>query len=460
MNQPNPDIERLGALYDEAAARIQEDYFSFLRFKSISAQPEFKTEVLACAQWLKKYLEESQFRVELWEGNGHPVIFGENLDAGPDKPTILFYGHYDVQPVDPLELWESPPFEPVIKEGNVYARGAQDNKGQTMYVISALKTMVQNRGKLPINVKLCIEGEEESGSFLLLEKLKQYSEKLKADFLAVVDLGVASEERPTIPLGFRGITTMTLEITGSNSDLHSGSHGGIVYNPNHALVEILAKLRDETGRITVPGFYEDVKDVDNEIRERMPKDFSPDLYESMFAAKPVGGEKDFSMVESASMRPTLEINGLAGGYAGDGFKTVIPAHAIAKVSCRLVPDQDPDKIWKQVTEYIKKLAPDGISIGFPGHPEGGKPFRSDHNAPIVKALAQVYNEISGVPVEYYLEGGSIPVITHLLEAVGGETVLMGWGMMDDNMHAPNERFGLRRFKKGFVSIARLLEIIR
>ena len=459
MTQQSPDIERLGALYDEAADQIQEDYFNFLRFKSISSEVEFKSEVLDCAIWLKNYLEEGQFKVEFWEGNGHPVVFGENLDAGPDKPTILFYGHYDVQPVDPLNLWESPPFEPVLKDGNVYARGAQDNKGQAMYVISALRSLIKNNGKLPVNVKLCIEGEEECGSFLLQEKLKLKKAELKADYLAVVDLFVASEDHPTIPLGFRGITTMTMEITGSNTDLHSGSHGGIVYNPNHALVEILAKLRDDTGKITVPGFYEDVTEVDEAIRSKMPEDTNPENYEQIFGAKPIGGEKAYNMLESASMRPTLEINGLAGGYAGDGFKTVIPAKALAKISCRLVPDQDPDKIWKQVTDYIKKIAPEGLSIDFPGHPEGGKPFRSDHNSFIVKSLARVYQEIAGVEPGYFLEGGSIPVISNLVEAVGGETVLMGWGMIDDNMHAPNELFGMRRFKKGFLSIARLLEVI-
>jgi len=459
MNQRNSEIRRLTELYAQGAEQILADYFNYLRFKSISSELEFKSEVLDCALWVKNYLEESQFNVELWEGQGHPVVFAENQNAGANKPTILFYGHYDVQPVDPLELWESPPFEPVIKDGNVFARGAQDNKGQSMYVMSALRTLIKETGKLPVNVKLCIEGEEECGSFTLLDKLKGQKEKLKADFMAIVDLGASSEERPAIPLGLRGITTMTLEITGSGADLHSGVHGGIVYNPNHALVEILAKLRDASGRITVPGFYDDVTDLDEDVRSRLSTDFDPKAYEETFGAKPTGGERAYSATESGSIRPTLEINGLAGGYAGEGFKTVIPAKALAKVSCRLVPDQDPDKIWKQVTAYIKELVPEGLTVSFPGHPEGGQPFRSDHNSPIVKAVAKAYEEITGVQAGYDMQGGSVPVVTSLVETTGAQTVLMGWGLDDDNIHAPNEFFGLQRFKKGFLSIARLLEII-
>ena len=459
MDQYNADIRRHATLYDHNAKQIQADYFSFLRFKSISSEPEFKSEVRACALWVKKFLEESHFKAELWEGSGHPIVFAENLAAGPDKPTILFYGHYDVQPVDPLELWESPPFEPEIRGGNVFARGAQDNKGQTMYVMSALKILAAENGQLPVNVKLCIEGEEECGSLGLMEILNKKQAQLSADYMAVVDLGMDREDRPTIPLGLRGITTLTMILTGSNSDLHSGMHGGIVYNPNHALVEILAKLRDETGRITVPGFYDDITELEEEVRSRISFDFDSEGYERDFEAKPTGGEKTCSAVESVSLRPTLEINGLAGGYAGDGFKTVIPAKALAKISCRLVPDQNPDTIWEQVTTYIKKLVPDEIMVEFPGSPEGGNPFCSDHSSPIVKAVAQAYEEISGVQTGYNMQGGSVPVVSSLVDAVGAETVLMGWGLMDDNIHAPNEYFSMQRFKKGFLSIARLLELM-
>lgn len=459
MNSQHPDIKRLSDLYDRFASQIQEDYFTFLRFKSISSEPEYRQDVQECALWLKEYLEQGRFTVELWEGDGHPVVFAENRSAGSDRPTILFYGHYDVQPVDPLELWQSPPFEPTIRDGQVFARGAQDNKGQSMTVISALRTVMLENDGLPVNVKVCIEGQEESGSGLLLEKLTENREKLKADYLAVVDLGMVSEEAPTISLGLRGITTMTLEVTGSDSDLHSGVHGGIVYNPNHALVEILSQLRDREGRITVPGFYDDVRELAPEIRDRLRTDFDADLYQQAFGAKPVGGENAYSFVESASIRPTLEINGLAGGYAGDGFKTVIPARAITKISCRLVPDQNPHRIWQQVTDYIRQLCPDGVRVKFTGQPDYGKPFRSDPNSPIVRAVSQVYEEISGVKTGYYMEGGSVPIVTSLVQALGTDTVLMGWGLMGDNMHAPNEYFSLPRLKKGFLSIARLLEVL-
>jgi len=459
MNNSKRAIDRLSALYDRNAGIIEEDYFAFLRFKSISSEPAFKADVRACALWLLKYLKDSGFAAELWEGKGHPVVFAENLAAGDDKPTILFYSHYDVQPVDPLELWQSPPFEPTVREGRVYARGAQDNKGQTMTVISALRTVLAENDSLPVNIKVCIEGQEESGSGLLLEKLKTKRDRLKADYLAVVELGMVSEDAPTISLGLRGITTMTVELTGSNSDLHSGVHGGIVYNPNHALVEILSQLRDGEGRITVPGFYDDVRELEPEIRARLWSDFDPHLYEQVFGARPNGGEKAYTFIESASIRPTLEINGISGGYAGDGFKTVIPAKACAKISCRLVPDQDPRRIWQQVTGHIRRLCPEGVRVEITGRPDHGKPFRSNPASPVVKALAQVYKEISGVETGYFLEGGSVPIVPALVEALGAETVLMGWGLMGDNMHAPNEYFSLQRLKKGFLSVARLLEVL-
>ncbi|MBU2649260.1 M20/M25/M40 family metallo-hydrolase [bacterium] len=439
--------------------QILEDYFAFLRFKSISSEPEFSSQVNDCAIWLKQYLEESCFQVELWEGDGFPVVFGRNMQAGPDKPTVLLYGHYDVQPVDPLELWTSPPFEPVQKGDVVFARGAQDNKGQTMYVIAALRAMAAEPGGLPVNVKICLDGEEESGSFNLKQQLKAKQGDLSADYMAIVDLGMFDENHPTVSLGVRGMSAITVVVTGSDTDLHSGVHGGIVYNPNHALVEILASLRDKSGRITVPGFYDEVTELSEDIRSRLWSGIDAATYEQVFGARATGGEKAYPLTESASTRPTLEINGIAGGYAGDGFKTVIPAKAVAKISCRLVPNQDPDRIRQLLIDYIRELTPDGVTVDFPAPVKGGKPVRSNPDSKIVKAVVQAYGEISGVQAGYHLEGGSVPIIADMLDTTGAELVMMGWGLIGDNMHAPNESFSLQRMQKGFITIARMLEIM-
>jgi len=453
------DLSHLTRLYETASDKILEDYLTFLRFQSISSESEFSSQVNDCGLWLKQYLEESCFQVELWEGEGFPVVFAQNMEAGPDKPTILLYGHYDVQPVDPLELWETPPFDPVQKGDLIYARGAQDNKGQTMYVIAALKAMAASPGGLPVNVKLCLDGEEESGSLNLKEQLKTKSSDISADYLAIVDLGMFDENNPTVSLGVRGMSALTVEITGSDTDLHSGAHGGIVYNPNHALVEILAGLRDKSGRITVPGFYDEVIELSDEIRNKLWAGIDAEIYEQAFGARATGGEKAYPLTESASTRPTLEINGLGGGYAGDGFKTVIPAKSVAKISCRLVPNQDPDKIRQLLVDYIKELTPDGVTVDFPGTVEGGKPVQADPNSKIVKAVAQAYSEISGVEAGYHLEGASVPIISDMVDTSGAELVMMGWGLIGDNMHAPNESFSLQRMQKGFITIARMLEII-
>ncbi|MCP4755022.1 MAG: M20 family dipeptidase, partial [Proteobacteria bacterium] len=253
MKSRKPEVERLSTHYDANEERLLEDYFAFLRFKSISSEKENRQEMLDCADWLKRYLEGMDFQVEIWEGSGHPVVYARNTSSGPDKPTVLIYNHYDVQPVDPLELWESPPFEPVVRDGSVYARGAQDNKGQAFFVIAALKSLLDLDGRLPVNVKLCLDGEEESGSTVLGNLLEKKKEALSADYMIIADLGMGNQNKPSISLGVRGIASMTLVVTGSKTDFHSGTHGGIVYNPNHALVEMLAKLRDDSGRVAVPG---------------------------------------------------------------------------------------------------------------------------------------------------------------------------------------------------------------
>jgi acetylornithine deacetylase/succinyl-diaminopimelate desuccinylase-like protein len=430
------------------------EYYQFLSFPSVSSEPEYKKSLLECADWLMKYLKDIHFNVELWPTSGHPVIFASNLEAGPDKPTLLIYNHYDVQPVDPLELWNSDPFKPTEKEGQIYARGAQDNKGQCFYVIQALKYLIQQDGKLPINIKLCIEGEEEIGSHGLSGILKDKSKQLKADYLAIVDLGIEDPKIPALTLGIRGIVTMDVEVIGSKTDLHSGTHGGIAKNPIHALVELLASLRDESGGVTVPGFYNQIIEMTDDEKESITFDFDANEYYKTIGGKPVGGEIHLNPNERAWLRPTLEVNGINGGYWGQGFKTVIPAKATAKISCRLVPDQDPKQVAKLVANYLEKNAPEGVQVKASIRPGHGKAVRIKPSSKVVKAFAQAFEEVFNHPCEYILAGGSIPIVTELAEASGGEVLMMGLGLDSDLIHAPNEHFGIDRIEKGIQIMAK------
>ncbi|MCB1136776.1 MAG: M20/M25/M40 family metallo-hydrolase [Chlamydiia bacterium] len=433
--------------------RVHKDYFRFLSYESISTDPDYKDQVLECAGFVEEELRSIGFAVERWTTSGHPTLYAEWLKAGTDKPTVLIYNHYDVQPVDPLELWKSPPFEPTVRDGEVYARGAQDNKGQCWYTLQALKALMERDGALPVNIKLCIEGEEECGSAGLAGILKQRAAQLRADFLLVVDVGIHSMDAPSITLGTRGLVAMTITATGSNTDMHSGSYGGIAYNPNHALIEILAKLRDADGRITVPGFYEGVQ----EPSAGFDLDFDTDAYRNMFESEPTGGEKAYPPGISGTLRPTLEVNGISGGYTGPGFKTVIPAQASAKVSCRLVPGQDPHVVGERVARHIESLAPKGVTISVALKPGGGIASQSRPDSAVAQAFRKAYEEVFQKPCASIVEGGSIPIAADLAKTAGAETLFVGLALPGDAIHAPNEHFGLDRLKKGFLIVARGLE---
>ena len=447
----------LKTYYQKNQKQITADYLEFLRFQSISTDPDFAPQVLACADWLVAYLKKIGFDVQLWPTSGHPNIFATYLKAGPDKPTLLIYNHYDVQPVDPLEEWETPPFEPSIRNGQVYARGAQDNKGQCFYTLQALKGLVESTGTLPINIKLCIEGEEETGSNGLAKILTQRKNELKADYLAIVDLGIAGPAEPSLTLGLRGLVAMDVSVAGSKTDLHSGCHGGVAYNPNHALVELLSKLRDPSGKVSVPGFYDDLVPVDEKEKGELNLNFDVKKYETMFGIKPAGGEKNFSPAERNFLRPTLEINGISGGYAGAGFKTVIPAKAYAKISCRLVPNQDPTKIGALVAKFLKENAPEGVKVDVQVRPGGGKAVRAKATSHVAQAFAKAYSEVFGKPCEFIFEGASIPIVPELAVVSQSEVVMLGLGLADDLIHAPNEHFGLDRIEKGFLIMALAIE---
>ncbi len=461
MGQNTSSLQALKSQWNDIKEKALQEFFTFLRFESVSTDPQYKPKVLACADWLSKYIQEIGLQVEVWKTEGYPVIFASYNGAGPDKPTLLIYNHYDVQPVDPLNEWASAPFEPEIRHGEIFARGAQDNKGQCFYVLQALKCIMQMQHKLPINIKLCIEGEEESGSKSLSKLLKseEYQQKLKADYLAIVDMGIPHKHTPAVTLGVRGLVTMEVRLQGSHTDLHSGSQGGIVYNPLHALVQMLSSLRDAEGRITIPGFYQDVKEMTAEQKQQIALDFDEQDYRKMFGALPSGGEKIYSPLERAWIRPTLEINGLCGGYAGAGFKTVIPAKAMAKISCRLVPDQDPHKMGALVADHLKSIAPEGVQVEVEVFPGMGKAIRANPSSAVVAAFSRAYEELYQKPCSHVFDGGSIPIVTQLAEASRSEVILLGFGLPDDQIHAPNEHFGIDRLEKGFMVISRAIELL-
>jgi acetylornithine deacetylase/succinyl-diaminopimelate desuccinylase-like protein len=459
MNNIEPNYERFTAAYEKKEKDLLKDYFNFLRIPSISSEIEHRQDMIDCAEWLKDYISHTGLEVEIWETGGHPTVFAEYNLAGKGKPTVLIYNHYDVQPVDPLDLWDSPPFEPTVRDGEVYARGAVDNKGQTFYVINALKTLLELDGKLPVNVKLLIDGEEESASPGLSGILNQRKKELTADHLMIVDGGMASLTEPSVNLGARGVISMRVEIIGSNVDLHSGVHGGVAYNPNHALVEILAGLRDSSGRITVPGFYDDIVELTSREKEQIDFSHNEEAYISMFGVKPAGGEKDYSPRESSTIRPTLEINGISGGYSGDGMKTVIPAKAAANLSSRLVPDQDPRKVGKLVSEFIEASAPEGVEVKVRVGKGGGKAVRVSPKARVIQAVVKAYEEVLQAKCGFLLMGATIPIAAALKEVSGADIVFMGLGLGLDNIHAPNEHFGLDRMKMGFTTIAQTIELL-
>ncbi|NGX53508.1 MAG: Succinyl-diaminopimelate desuccinylase [Chlamydiae bacterium] len=452
-------VEQLKEIFQREKEEILEDFFTFLRFKSIATDPAYKNEVVGCADWIKEYLEKIGLTAEKWETEGSPVIFASDLRAGPEKETLLLYGHYDVQPVDPIELWTHPPFEPTLVDGDIYARGASDNKGQSFYTIRAIKTLLEELGQLPINLKILIEGEEESGSAHLPALLEEKSERLQADHTLIVDMGFYEKDQPAIILSARGLVAMTITLTGSKFDLHSGMHGGLAYNPNRALVELLASFHDDSGTVTIPGFYDEVAMITPSEKSELDFDFDVGKFESQFGAKATGMERGVDPFEATCLRPTLEINGIAGGYAGNGFKTVIPAKATAKISCRLVPDQHPNTIAALVETHIRSRIPDGITVTIDLEPGRGAPFRYSPHSRIAEVMTACYSQIFQKPCRRYLSGGSIPITPELAKHVKGDIVLVGVALPDDKIHAPDEHFGLDRLEQGYLILCRSIELL-
>ncbi len=427
-----------------------------MRFESVSTDPAYREQIDACSVWLGSFLSEIGLDVETWSTSGHPILFASWDGAGPDKPTVLLYGHYDVQPVDPIDLWTTPPFSPEIRDGEVYARGSADNKGQILYTVLAVKALLERDGSLPVNVKIFIEGEEECGSPSVLEILETKADKLKSDYMLVVDAGIESKDRPAVTIGYRGVQGINVTARGSDYDLHSGIHGGVVINPIHALVEVLAKARDEAGRITIPGFYDKVTELSEEEKSNIDFRFDEKDFTATFGASAKGGESEYSPVESCWLRPTMEINGINGGYTGEGFKTVIPAIASAKVSFRLVPDQTPEELTELFRKFLHENVREGIEIEVESD-HGGPPLRTSPESFVAKASAKAYADVNELECRYILCGATVPITRPLAEAAGADPVLLGYGLPTDRWHSPDEHFGIDRFRLGLATIGRILE---
>jgi acetylornithine deacetylase/succinyl-diaminopimelate desuccinylase-like protein len=437
--------------------KFVDELFALLRIPSVSADPSFQKDVTACAQHLAAHLQDIGLdEVEVIATAGHPIVYAEKIiDA--QLPTILVYGHYDVQPADPLELWHSPAFEPVIKqtpihpEGAIFARGACDDKGQFFMHVKAVEAMLQAQ-ELPCNVKLMIEGEEEVGSPNLAIFVRENKAKLKADIILVSDTGMLANDAPSITTGLRGLSYVEIEVTGPNRDLHSGLYGGCVANPINILTQMIASLHDENMRITIPGFYDKVIELSAEDRAEMAKaPFSEKAYCEALAINSTHGEKGYSTMERGSIRPTLDVNGIWGGYIGEGAKTVIASKAFAKISMRLVPDQDPDEITNLFQAHFKKIAPSSVRVKVTPH-HGGQPVVTPTDSAAYAAASRAYETTFGkkpIPVR---SGGSIPIIAMFEQELGLKTILMGFGLDSDAIHSPNEHYGLFNFYKGIETI--------
>ncbi|MDT3424959.1 acetylornithine deacetylase/succinyl-diaminopimelate desuccinylase-like protein [Paenibacillus forsythiae] len=435
-------------------SRHLEELKQYLSIPSISALSGHKQNMVQAAEWTAEALRRIGIEhVQVMPTGGHPVVYGEWLKA-EGKPTALIYGHYDVQPVDPLHLWDTPPFEPVILEDKIYARGASDNKGQIFMHIKALEALLAEDGTLPVNVKLCIEGEEEIGSVHLDEFVEVNKEHLAADVLVISDSVMYAKGKPAICYGLRGLCGMQINVKGPSGDLHSGLYGGAVQNPVHALVQILSSMRNEQGEITIGGFYDQVRYVPEEERERFRSlQFNEEQMSQELQVAELFGERGYSALERTWVRPTLEINGIYGGFQGEGVKTVLPSEAHAKLTCRLVPDQSPNEIIERIQRHIDRHTPPGVSVTTTLF-DTGKPFVTPVDHPVIQAAGRAYREAYGVEAVYIRSGGSIPVVATFAAVLNVPVVMMGFGLSDENIHAPNEHFHLENFDKGLLTLCR------
>ena len=431
--------------------RFLEEMLDLLRIPSVSAKSEHKEDMRRCAEAVKQRLVEAGCdRAEVMETKGHPAVFGEKI-IDPAKPTVLVYGHYDVQPPEPLELWTSGPFDPVIKEGKVFARGSADDKGQFYMHVKALEIMAKTNS-LETNIKFLIEGEEEVGSPNLGEFVANNKELLKADVILISDSSLLSMENPSLDVGVRGLSYIEVEVTGANRDLHSGTYGGAVANPITILAKMIASIHDENNHITIPGFYDDVVEATKEERELMAQaPYDEAEYKQELGVKELWGEKEYTTNERTGIRPTLEVNGIWGGYTGEGAKTVLPSKATAKISARLVPNQSSVKITEILLKHFEKIAPPSVTVkAFEHH--GGEPYMTPIDSKGYQAASKALQTTFGktpIPVR---GGGSIPICSILERELGIKIIFMGFGLDNDNLHSPNEKYNLENYYKGIETI--------
>jgi acetylornithine deacetylase/succinyl-diaminopimelate desuccinylase-like protein len=446
--------------YQEHQTEFLEGLKAFLRIPSISTLSEHKPDIRRAAEFARDELRKAGMTVaELIEGEGNPLVYAEWLGA-PGKPTILFYGHYDVQPPDPLDEWKSPPFDPQVRGDNIYARGSADDKGQVYIQIKAVEGLMKTRGKLPVNVKFLLEGEEETGGEHIEAYVKTRPPRLKADAAVVCDTEMFAPEMPTICVGLRGLVYYELAVEGANHDLHSGIYGGAAPNPIMAIAEILTALKDREGHIRIPGFYDRVvppTDKEREAWARLPFDETEYLEKEM-GAKELVGEPEVPLFERTWARPTLEVHGIRGGFTGEGAKTVIPARAVAKISTRLVGDQKIDEAIAQTKAAVAAACPKGVTAELKVI-HSGAPSLTNPDNPFIHAAADALKQTFGKDTVYIRSGGSIPIVGVFDEYLGIPSVMMGFGLPDDNLHAPNEKFHLPNFYRGIEAVARYLEIL-
>lgn len=425
-----------------------EDLFAFLRFPSVSTDTKHSDDTRACADWLIVKLSGMGLATELYETKRHPIVVARNAHI-EGLPTVMIYGHYDVQPVDPLDLWESPPFEPEIRDGRIWARGATDNKGQMLAHILGVEKMLKEDGELPVNLIFLYEGEEEIGSPNLGPFLEANKNRLKCDVIAISDTGMAAPNTPTLGYGLRGISCCEVILRGPKGDLHSGLFGGAVANPATAVAQLVASLHDKNGKVTVEGFYDKVREMEPWEREMAAK--TPGTADEDFlkvtGAPSLCGEEGYTAAERIWARPTLEVNGIGGGYQGEGSKTVLPAEAMAKFSCRLVPDQDPDEIYEQLKSHLEANCPEGVSIEIIKE-HGGKPYLADPKSAYGLAAQEALKAAFGKDPVLIREGGSIPIVQTFQDILGVDTLLLGLALADAQIHAPNENFPVENFEAG------------
>lgn len=428
------------------------DLNNFLSIPSVSTDSSFKKQMYEAARFVQEHLERIGFqKAEIEETDGHPLVYGEYNCPNADAPTVLFYGHYDVQPVDPIDEWTTDPFTPTIRDGRLYARGSSDDKGQVFMHLAVFEAFIKTDGAIPVNVKVCIEGEEEIGSEHLYATLQEKKEQFQADFVVISDSGMVGLNQPTILYGLKGFTGIEIDVHGPSHDLHSGLYGGAVRNPAMALAHILAGLKDEQEIVTVDGFYNNVQEIDSFERTLMSHVEQEDYQKTCGVSETVS-EKGYTALEHTMARPTLEINGMYSGYQGEGTKTIIPSVATAKITCRLVPGQDPEDIQNRLEKHILAQAPSGVTVNVKKEKLSAKAYKVEPNHPLIKKAADSYTKAFGKETVYMRMGGSIPVVEWLDDLYGIPIVLLGFGTPEDRLHSPNESFPLDSFDKGMETL--------